>query len=87
MQTTNETLELPFSDCYALSPQRLRRDRAPARYVESKLRKPGEALNSPALAKNLFVLRLADKRHEVFEVAFLDAQNWLIAVETLSTAR
>ena len=50
--------------------------------MESRLRKPGEVLDSPELAKNLFVLRLADLEHEVFELVFLE-RNRMIAVETL----
>ena len=53
--------------------------------VEGKLRKPGGALNSPTLVKNLFTLRLAQKEHEVFEVVFLDTQNRMIAVESMFT--
>lgn len=53
--------------------------------VEGKLRKSGEALNSPTLVKNLFTLRLAQKEHEVFEVVFLDTQNRMIAVESMFT--
>lgn len=53
--------------------------------VEGKLRKTGAVLNSPALVKNLFVLRLAALEHEVFEVVFLDSQNRMIAVESMFT--
>ena len=86
MKTTNATLELPLRDTVApyLRDEQVIIAHALA-IMESRLRKSGEVLNSPELAKNLFVLCLADLEHEVFEAGFLDTQNRLIAVETLFT--
>lgn len=53
------------------------------RILESRLRQPGERLNSPAAVRDYLALRLGDREHEIFVVAFLDSQNRVIAAEEL----
>ena len=42
-----------------------------------------DALASPDAVRNFLRLKLADRRHEVFVVVFLDAQNRVIATEEM----
>ncbi len=51
--------------------------------MESRLREPGTALNSPAAVRDYLALRLANLEHEVFMAVFLDTQNRVIAAEEL----
>lgn len=53
------------------------------RILESRLRQPGEYLNSPRAARAYLSLRFAELEHEIFAVVFLDAQNRMIAAEEL----
>lgn len=53
------------------------------RIVERRLRKPGDAMQSPENAVRLFSLSLATEEREHFEVAFLDTKNRLISKERL----
>ena len=46
--------------------------------LEARLRKPGEAFNSPAAVRNYLRLHFAGLEHEVFAVLFLDSLNRLI---------
>lgn len=53
------------------------------RILESRLRQPGENLNSPRAAREYLALRLGGREHEIFMVVFVDAQNRVIAAEEL----
>lgn len=53
--------------------------------LEGRLREPGEALASPGQVRAFLMLRLAELEHEAFMCLLLDAQNRLIAAETLFT--
>ncbi|WP_049399716.1 MULTISPECIES: JAB domain-containing protein [Stenotrophomonas] len=65
---------------------RLRDDRAIARalrILQRRACKPGQAMGDVATCGAFFRLRLAHEKREHFEVAFLDAQHRLLAVERL----
>lgn len=71
------------SDC---SNPRKREDatiRRALRILESRLREPGEILNSPCDVRHYLALRFAELEHEIFAVVFLDAHNRVIAAEEL----
>jgi DNA repair protein RadC len=51
--------------------------------LESRLRKPGAALTSPANVKDLCTLRMGALEHEVFEVIFLDNRHRVIEFEEM----
>jgi len=64
----------------------LRDDRAIARalrILQRRASKPGQAMSDVATCGAFFRLRLAHETREHFEVAFLDAQHRLLAVERL----
>ena len=46
--------------------------------LKGRLRKPGEAFNSPAAVRDYLRLHFAGLEHEVFAALFLDSQNRLI---------
>ena len=46
--------------------------------LKGRLRKPGEAFNSPATVRDYLRLHFAGLEHEVFAALFLDSQNRLI---------
>jgi DNA repair protein RadC len=50
--------------------------------LENEVRE-ADSLRSPAAVRDYLRLRLADRRHEVFVVVFLDAQNRVIACEEM----
>jgi len=51
--------------------------------LERRLTQPGQVLNSPREVKDYLRLMLADTPHEVFTCLFLDAQNRVLATETI----
>jgi DNA repair protein RadC len=51
--------------------------------LERRATDPGDLLSDPATCGKFFRLRLAEEPREHFEVAFLDTQNRLLAVERL----
>lgn len=51
--------------------------------LEGRIKEQGVALNSPGAVKDYLRLLLAGEEREVFTVLFLDAQNRVIASETL----
>jgi DNA repair protein RadC len=53
------------------------------RILETRLREPGAALNSPGAVRDYLALWLGDREHEVFVVVFLDVKNRVIAAEEL----
>ena len=46
--------------------------------IESRLRKPGEAMSSPQVVKDYLTIKLAELEHEVFAALFLDGQHRVI---------
>jgi DNA repair protein RadC len=52
--------------------------------LEKRLRKPGEAFNSPRAVREFLVLNLAGYDREVFSALWLDAQHRLIEAEHLA---
>lgn len=67
-------------------PVRLREDRAifrALRIIESRAVEIGPLLSDPTTASDFFRLRLANETREHFEVAFLDNQHRLLAIERL----
>jgi DNA repair protein RadC len=50
--------------------------------LENEVRE-ADSLRSPTAVRDYLRLRLADRRHEVFVVVFLDAQNRVIATEEM----
>lgn len=53
------------------------------RILQTRLRKPGAALNSPAAVRDYLALWLGNREHEIFVAVFVDAQNRVIAAEEL----
>jgi len=51
--------------------------------LESRIRRAGEPMSSPKAARDYLRLRYASLQHEEFGVLWLDAQNRLIAHESL----
>lgn len=51
--------------------------------LERRLQRPGEVLSSPSVVRDYLRLKLATLPHEVFVCIFLDAQNRVLASETL----
>jgi DNA repair protein RadC len=51
--------------------------------LESKLRYKSDAFTAPELSKQFFRLKLQRLEHEVFAVAFLDNQHFLISYEEM----
>ena len=51
--------------------------------LESRLREPGEVLNSPGQVRAFLMLHLAELKHEAFWVLFVDVQNRLIDAREL----
>lgn len=51
--------------------------------LEKRLRKPGEAFNSPRSVRDFLTLNLAGYDHEVFSALWLDTQHRLIEAEHL----
>ncbi len=51
--------------------------------LESRLREPGQVLNSPGQVRAYFMLTIAELEHEVFTGLFVDAQNRLIEAREL----
>lgn len=51
--------------------------------LESRLREPGECLNSPGQVRAFLMLHLAELEHEAFMGLFIDAQNRLIEAREL----
>lgn len=51
--------------------------------LERRLSRPGAALGSPGAVRDYLRLLLGNKGHEVFVCIFLDAQNRVLATETL----
>ena len=51
--------------------------------LDSRLREPGALLSGPSDCRDLLRLHMADLKHEVFAVLFLDAQNRLIEYREL----
>lgn len=51
--------------------------------LKSRMRTPGNIMNSPREIKSYLSLTLAQREHEVFVVLFLDAQHRLIESEEL----
>lgn len=87
MQSHVQVDPLDRSQCAAMeAASQLRDDRAIARAMRILLRracKPGQAMSDVATCGAFFRLRLAHEKREHFEVAFLDAQHRLLAVERL----
>lgn len=52
------------------------------RLLEHEVRE-ADSMRSPSAVRDYLCLRLADKRHEVFCVVFLDSQNRVIAFEEM----
>ena len=52
-------------------------------YLESQLRKPGEALTSPETTRCYLRTRLLNRRYEHFAAIFLDTRNRIIAYREL----
>lgn len=70
----------------ALKPLTVREERAIARVsslIERRARLERQNFSSPSVASEFFKLRLAALEYEVFEVAFLDQRNSLLACETM----
>ncbi len=70
-----------------ITTQQTREDQAIYRamcLLEKRLRKPGEAFNSPRAVKQFCALNLAGYEREVFSALWLDAQHRLIAAEHLA---
>lgn len=78
---------LDHAQCAAMeAATRLRDDRAIARalrILQRRACRPGQAMGDVATCGAFFRLRLAHENREHFEVAFLDAQHRLLAVERL----
>lgn len=78
---------LDRSQCAAMeAASQLRDDRAIARalrILQRRASKPGQAMSEVATCGAFFRLRLAHETREHFEVAFLDTQHRLLAVERL----
>lgn len=53
------------------------------RILETRLREPGAALNSPGAVRDYLALWLGDREHEIFAALFLDVKNRVIAAEEL----
>ena len=53
------------------------------RILESRLREPGEQMNSPYFVRHYLALRFAELEHEIFAVVFMDVQNRVIATEEM----
>ncbi|MHB1676802.1 MAG: RadC family protein [Sulfuriferula sp.] len=51
--------------------------------LDKRMRQHGEAMNSPATVKNYLRLKLANLKHEVFCVLYLDNQNRVIEFEEM----
>lgn len=52
-------------------------------YLESQLRKPGEALTSPETTRTYLRTRLLNRRYEHFAAIFLDTRHRVIAYREL----
>lgn len=51
--------------------------------LESRLKRPGEAFDSPATVRNFATLKLAELEHEMFAVLWLTSQHALIEYEEM----
>jgi DNA repair protein RadC len=51
--------------------------------LKSRLREPGEYLNSPGQVRAYLMLQLAEQEHEVFAALFLNSQHQLIEYQEL----
>ncbi len=87
MRTHARVDPLDRSQCAAMeAASQLRDDRAIARalrILQRRACKPGQAMSDVATCGAFFRLRLAHETREHFEVAFLDSQHRLLAVERL----
>jgi DNA repair protein RadC len=82
MQPKREVYIMATQDCSV----RAREDKAiyrAIRILERRLGEDGEPLSSPQAVRDYLKLRLAEEEREVFLALFLDAQNRVIASETL----